>query len=83
MKNRKKEMKRLGVLLKNLRNSLGINQVDMAKEIGTNQSVLSKLENGLTMPEAPLILNAMRKEIGPWYSDTTTVFRVFCKWTHP
>jgi DNA-binding XRE family transcriptional regulator len=55
MTNKEKEMaKRLGNMIREHRKLSGMNQTEFGKKLGCGQSILSKIENGESLPSVTL-----------------------------
>ena len=72
MENKNDLTRRIGARLKELRKGSGLTQKRMAEAAGLSPGLLSRIENGLTMPSIPtlqIISNTLKTEIGYFFQD--------------
>lgn len=72
MKNRDNLAKRIGSRVKELRKGSNLTQKRLAETAGLSPGLLSRIENGLTMPSLPtlqVISNTLKTEIGYFFKN--------------
>jgi len=72
MKNRDDLAKRIGSRVKELRKGSNLTQKRLAETAGLSPGLLSRIENGLTMPSLPtlqIISNTLKTEIGYFFKN--------------